>query len=64
VAAGGSAADAVGVAVSIGVATAPGDGADATAVLAAADGALRAAKRAGRDRVVAAGSAPEAPGPV
>jgi diguanylate cyclase (GGDEF)-like protein len=44
----------VGVTVSIGVATAPKDGADSAAVLAAADRALYAAKGGGRDRVVAA----------
>jgi diguanylate cyclase (GGDEF)-like protein len=44
----------VGVTVSIGVATAPQDGAEPAAVLAAADRALYAAKRGGRDRVVAA----------
>ncbi|MCW2612728.1 MAG: diguanylate cyclase [Cryptosporangiaceae bacterium] len=44
----------VGVTVSIGVSTAPQDGADPASVLAAADRALYAAKRGGRDRVVAA----------
>ncbi|GAB7193005.1 histidine kinase N-terminal 7TM domain-containing protein [Kineococcus sp. NUM-3379] len=43
------------VTVSIGVATAPPDGRHPDALLAAADGALYAAKRSGRDRVVAAG---------
>jgi diguanylate cyclase (GGDEF)-like protein len=44
----------VGVTVSIGVATAPQDGTEPAAVLAAADRALYAAKGAGRDRVVTA----------
>ncbi len=43
--------------VSIGTAVAPRDGADAPALLAAADRALYAAKAAGRDRVVAADGA-------
>jgi diguanylate cyclase (GGDEF)-like protein len=44
----------VGITVSIGIATAPRDGADPAAVLAASDRALYAAKRGGRDRVVTA----------
>jgi diguanylate cyclase (GGDEF)-like protein len=52
---GGTPGDGVGVTVSIGVATAPADGADPATVLSSADRALYAAKRGGRDRVVAAG---------
>lgn len=41
----------------------PGDAADAEALIAAADHAMYAAKRAGRGRIVRAGSAEDTPGP-
>jgi diguanylate cyclase (GGDEF)-like protein len=50
----------LGVTISVGVATAPLDGAHPATLLAAADRALYTAKRAGRDRVVAASPSADA----
>jgi two-component system, cell cycle response regulator len=59
----GVAATVTKVTVSAGIATSTGEGSDSEGLMAAADGALYASKRAGRDRVTVASARPPASAP-